>query len=234
MLMGIAMDCLCCRQAVVSVHLPGPGEAVLPALQRPRLLQARLPANHHAAVRAPSGPTASRAPAGGRGHGFLKVSVARLCAFPPLQLSVLRAGAARGDPGGRRRRSLRAPSPGVRQEEADPSQAPHAQAGRGVSRNGGGGRPGRGAPPPRGEVTGFLLLQAGLREEARQHQAGEREGASEAQVQAGAQGRPEGDQEGLALPGRREAQGGHGQVSRDVVYLFIYFLKNCLGFSLFG
>lgn len=81
------------------------------------------------------------------------------------------------------------------------------------------------------------FLQVGLWEEARQHQAGEGEGASEAQVQAGAQGRPEGDQEGHALPGRREAQGGHGQVSGDVVYLFIYFcwilVEDSNGFLLF-
>lgn len=44
------------------------------------------------------------------------------------------------------------------------------------------------------------------------HQGGEGEGAAEAQVQEGVQGRAEGDQEGLALPGQREAEGGHGQV----------------------
>lgn len=43
------------------------------------------------------------------------------------------AGAPQGDPGGRQRRSLRAPSSGVRQEEADSSEAPHAKDGRGVS-----------------------------------------------------------------------------------------------------
>lgn len=43
------------------------------------------------------------------------------------------AGAPQGDPGDPQRRSLRAPSSGVRQEEADSSQAPHAQDGRGVS-----------------------------------------------------------------------------------------------------
>lgn len=43
------------------------------------------------------------------------------------------AGAPRGDPGDPQRRSLRAPSSGVRQEEANSSQAPHAQDGRGVS-----------------------------------------------------------------------------------------------------
>lgn len=67
-------------------------------------------------------------------------------------------------------------------------------------------------------------MQAGLREEARQHQAGEGEGASQAQVQTGAQGRPEGGEEGRALPGQREAQGGHGQVRMrraDIVYFLI-------------
>lgn len=54
--------------------------------------------------------------------------------------------------------------------------------------------------------------QVGLRKEAWQHQRGERQGANEAQVQEGVQGRSEGNQEGLALPGPREAQRGHEQV----------------------
>lgn len=58
----------------------------------------------------------------------------------------------------------------------------------------------------------FTVRQVGLRKEARQHPRGEREGAIEAQVQEGVQGRSEGDQEGLALPGQREAQRGHEQV----------------------
>lgn len=44
------------------------------------------------------------------------------------------------------------------------------------------------------------------------HQGGEGEGTAEAQVQEGVQGRAEGDQEGLALPGQREAEGGREEV----------------------
>ena len=58
----------------------------------------------------------------------------------------------------------------------------------------------------------FNICQVGLRKEAWQHQRGEREGATEAQVQEGVQGRSEGDQEGHALPRQREAQRGHEQV----------------------
>lgn len=62
-----------------------------------------------------------------------------LCVYVCINVPIpLCAGAPQGDPGDRRRRSLRAPSSGVRQEEADSSQAPHAQAGGSVSRNGGG------------------------------------------------------------------------------------------------
>ena len=57
--------------------------------------------------------------------------------------------------------------------------------------------------------------QVGLWKEAWQHQRGEREGATAAQVQEGVQGRSEGDQEGLTLPGQREAQRGHEQVGDD-------------------
>lgn len=60
--------------------------------------------------------------------------------------------------------------------------------------------------------TIFDICQAGLRKEAWQQQRGEREGATAAQIQEGVQGRFEGDQEGLALPGQREAQRSHEQV----------------------
>lgn len=50
------------------------------------------------------------------------------------------------------------------------------------------------------------MCQVGLWKETWQHQRGEREGAIEAQIQEGVQGRSEGDQEGLALLGQREAQ----------------------------
>lgn len=136
------------------------------------------------------------------------------------------AGAPQGDPGDRQQRSLRAPSSGVRQEEADSSQAAHAQDGRGVSATSKGNLSERRGKELRSLKPSTRLLQVGLWEEAWQHQAGEGAGASEAQVQAGAQGRPEGDQEGLTLPGQREAQGGHGQVSERRAaasrpYLFI-------------
>lgn len=48
--------------------------------------------------------------------------------------------------------------------------------------------------------------QVGLWEEAWLHQRGEGDGATETQVQEGVQGRSEGAQEGLKLPGQREAQ----------------------------
>lgn len=119
-------------QVDVPLDLPGLGEALLPALQRPRILQVHLPANRNAAFQTPSSPAASRASTGGRGKTIRGcLSRTHVCSFYDCHLLV---GASQGDPGDHQQRSLRSPSAGFRQEEADSSQAAHAQNRRGVSK----------------------------------------------------------------------------------------------------
>lgn len=66
-------------------------------------------------------------------HPMMVIMTQLYCVCCANCLLPVRAGAPQGDPGDCQRRSLRAPSSGVRQEEADSPQAAHAQDGGGVS-----------------------------------------------------------------------------------------------------
>lgn len=56
--------CTVSPQAHLSLHLPGPGEALLPALQRPGVLHSHPPANKIAAFQTPDSPNTPRDPPG--------------------------------------------------------------------------------------------------------------------------------------------------------------------------